>query len=116
MAQQSLAGGERVRVVTYLAFFFVPMTLVASLFGMNVQQFSGGKEPHIRVYFSTAAGTTILTLFFAVALTKGWIDIMIPRLRSLMREAFLYFIIVLSIPTETVLWILLYFYNFLRIG
>ncbi|KAH6695454.1 hypothetical protein F5X68DRAFT_227434 [Plectosphaerella plurivora] len=62
MAQQGLVQGERIRTITFLAFFFVPVTLVSSLFGMNIKELSEGKEPEIWLYFVCAAVATSLTI------------------------------------------------------
>ncbi|KAI2603038.1 uncharacterized protein GGS25DRAFT_78711 [Hypoxylon fragiforme] len=61
-AQRSLVNAHRATVITYLAFFFVPMTLVASLFGMNVQELSDSRAPETWVYFVIAIPLTLLCL------------------------------------------------------
>ncbi|KAI1194882.1 hypothetical protein F5X97DRAFT_261772 [Nemania serpens] len=43
-AQEALLESKRVQSVTYLAFIFGPLSLVASFFGMNVYQFSHDKN------------------------------------------------------------------------
>lgn len=39
-SQQSLAEARRVQLITVLAFIFIPMTFIASCFGMNIQELS----------------------------------------------------------------------------
>lgn len=75
MAQQSLAEGARIKTITYLAFFFVPMTLVASLFGMNVQELSEQRQPSMWLYFAAAAPVTLLTFLFTVFISGGLADL-----------------------------------------
>ncbi|KAF4461391.1 Mg2+ transporter -like Zinc transport [Fusarium albosuccineum] len=41
-ARKTMAQGQQTKTLTLLAFFYLPMTLAASIFGMNVVQFGQG--------------------------------------------------------------------------
>lgn len=46
--------------VTVLAFFYVPLNLATSIFGMNIQQLNGS-GPRIWVFFTTAIAALLIT-------------------------------------------------------
>lgn len=64
-AEQSLAHGKQLHLLTYLAFVFIPILLVSSIFGMSIRELS--PPPSI-------------TLFFAVALPLALLCLLIPSL------------------------------------
>ncbi|KAI4214459.1 MAG: hypothetical protein LQ351_002876 [Letrouitia transgressa] len=67
-SQKSLAEARRVQLITYLAFIFIPMTFIASCFGMNIQELA---EPgsSLRTYFTISIPFTISML-----LIPAWIE------------------------------------------
>jgi hypothetical protein len=54
VAQVSIQEGKRVKLLTILAFFFLPLTLATSIFGMNIKQLSG-EGPSLTAFGMTAA-------------------------------------------------------------
>lgn len=60
-AQRSLDETRRVQYITYLAFIFIPMTYIASCFGMNIQEL---KDPGstLKLYFIIAVPFTVVSM------------------------------------------------------
>ena len=63
-AQQALEEGKRVQVVTYLAFFFIPISLVGTIFGMNVAELEN--PPPISLFFYICAGIAPLCIIVPI--------------------------------------------------
>ena len=64
-SQKGLADARRIQVVTYLAFIFIPLSFVSSLFGMNVQEFSE-PAPGTWLFFSVAVPLTMGSLVLPI--------------------------------------------------
>ncbi|KAL8833580.1 MAG: hypothetical protein Q9170_004195 [Blastenia crenularia] len=72
-SQKSLAEARRVQFITYLAFIFIPMTFIASCFGMNIQELADPGSS-LRMYFAISVPFTVLMLMIPAWIeTKGWI-------------------------------------------
>jgi hypothetical protein len=72
-SQKSLAEAHRVQLITYLAFLLIPMTFIASCFGMNIQELA---EPGstLRMYFAISVPFSATMLLIPVGIeTKGWV-------------------------------------------
>lgn len=67
-AQQALVEGKRIHVVTYLAFVFIPVSLVATVFGMNVAELD--PPPAISWFFVSAVITSAVCLALPVWLIE----------------------------------------------
>lgn len=68
-SQKSLSTARSVQLLTYLAFVFIPMTYIASCFGMNVKEL-GPEGPGLWLYFAIALPTTIVMLIVPVWMEK----------------------------------------------
>ena len=62
-AQKGTEQAEQVAALTRLAFLFVPLAFIASLFGMNVKELAG--NPPIYVFFVVAAPTLVMGMLLA---------------------------------------------------
>lgn len=69
-AKQSIQQAERVRLLTFLAYLFLQLSFVASLFGMNVAQITT-PNPSIWLYFAIACPVTLVC-----ALVPVWQDVL----------------------------------------
>jgi len=58
-SQKSLAEARRVQFITYLAFIFIPMTFIATCFGMNIQELA---DPGTLQSFCLEAGAVLRSL------------------------------------------------------
>ncbi|ORX98667.1 hypothetical protein BCR34DRAFT_146416 [Clohesyomyces aquaticus] len=67
-SQKAIQQAEGVAKLTGLAFFFIPLSLTASIFGMNVRQFTDGGSQSIWVWIVTS---TVTLLFSYLALNWG---------------------------------------------
>ncbi len=67
-AQQGLVENKRLKVVTYLAFFFIPISLLSSMFGMNVAELED--PPSISLFWYIFAG--IAPVSVAVPIWLGY--------------------------------------------
>ena len=63
ISHRSITQASSVARITVLAFFFLPLSLVTSFFGMNVEEFSGNGSS-FRVFFIAAGCLTAATLLF----------------------------------------------------
>ena len=61
-ARKSTETALSVANLTKLAFLFIPLSFVASVFGMNIQQFNDGNV-NLSTFFATAAIMSFLTFF-----------------------------------------------------
>jgi Mg2+ and Co2+ transporter CorA len=61
--QRSEEQTHEINSLTRVAFFFLPLSFVASIFGMNVAQFAD--NPHIWIFFATAVPCTMATFVVA---------------------------------------------------
>lgn len=88
-SQQSLAEARRVQLITFLAFIFIPMTFIASCFGMNVQEL-GQSGPNLSIYFVVALPFTITILLVPLWRERVWIrknlEPLKTRIRNLLTE------------------------------
>lgn len=69
-ARKSTETASSVARLTQLAFFFIPLSFVTSVFGMNIKQFNNGNVS-LSAFFATAAIMTFLTLFPFLGLIDG---------------------------------------------
>jgi Mg2+ and Co2+ transporter CorA len=69
-AKESIRQAERVRRLTFLAYLFLPLSFVVSLFGMNVTQLTS-PNPSIWLYFTIACPVTLVC-----ALVPVWHDVL----------------------------------------
>ena len=60
-SQKSLAEARRVQFITYLAFILIPMTFIASCFGMNIQELADPGSS-LRMYFTVSVPFTVIML------------------------------------------------------
>ncbi|KAJ5811410.1 hypothetical protein N7474_007711 [Penicillium riverlandense] len=69
-SRRSMAQAQRTQVISYLAYLFLPLSLIASLFGMNVQELveSG---PRLSLYFAVALPFTVLSILFPQIMAVG---------------------------------------------
>ncbi len=74
-SEQALAEGRWMHLVTYLAFLFVPLTFVASIFGMNISKLD--PPPSI-------------SLFFFLSVPMASLFVLIPAWPLLSRSTFAY--------------------------
>lgn len=74
-SQESRKEGQQLKTLSYLGFFFVPISLACSIFGMNIQEFNGDGVP-LRTFIQAAVIIVGITLFI---LLLSWI----PRLHEL---------------------------------
>ncbi|KAF1963789.1 hypothetical protein CC80DRAFT_557768 [Byssothecium circinans] len=65
-SQKAIQQAEGVAQLTRLAFFFIPLSLTASIFGMNMRQFTDGAPLSIWVWVVTSA----VTLLFSYLVLK----------------------------------------------
>lgn len=56
-SKKSIEQAQRIQMLTFLAYLFIPLTFTCSIFSMNVYELNGTKSP-IWVYFATAAPIT----------------------------------------------------------
>lgn len=68
-AQKGINQARQVHVLTKLAFIFIPLSFVASLFGMNVSAFKG--YPSIWIYFVIAVPLTALSWLVSQTFLNG---------------------------------------------
>lgn len=68
VSQSAVAEGKMMRIVTNLAFIFLPMSLVASIFGMNVAELQGKPCPPLWAFFAVSIPVTIASL----SVLYGW--------------------------------------------
>lgn len=78
-AQLSVTEAAMMRTVTNLAFIFLPMSLVAAVFGMNVKELQVEPYPGLWTFFSVAIPTTMGCMI----VLRNWNYVM-KRLESLM--------------------------------
>lgn len=64
-SRKGLEDARRVRLVTYLAFVFIPLSFVSSVFGMNVREFSN-PGPGIWLFFAIAGPLTLACLCWPI--------------------------------------------------
>ncbi|CVL12545.1 uncharacterized protein FPRN_15161 [Fusarium proliferatum] len=73
-SEKAISQSDRIGALTSLATFYIPLSFVSSVFGMNVMQISSQKTP-IAVFFAIAIPLTVLSMM-AVAnwetLTDAW--------------------------------------------
>lgn len=67
-SHKAIEQAEGVAKLTRLAFFFIPLSLTASIFGMNVRQFSPDVSLSVWVWVITSVVTLVL---FYLVLTWG---------------------------------------------
>ncbi|KAH8662880.1 hypothetical protein BGZ60DRAFT_412178 [Tricladium varicosporioides] len=85
-SRQSLTQSKSVRRVTLLAFVVLPLSLVTSFFGMNVEQLTGN-GPHIKFFVIAAVAISAL-LFFCwlivsnASTVKGLLPLSITQIRQ----------------------------------
>ncbi|KAF2138973.1 uncharacterized protein K452DRAFT_78876 [Aplosporella prunicola CBS 121167] len=87
MASEQIAGSKRVRLLTVLAFIFLPISLASSIFGMNIQEINGtGKNIWWFVVISFALiGLVMLVWLVAVVgirVFHAWVQSYIPPTRE----------------------------------
>ena len=63
-SQKAISQAEGVAQLTGLAFFFIPLSLTASIFGMNARQFVPGAPISIWVWVITSVGTLLVAYLF----------------------------------------------------
>ncbi|EED22770.1 hypothetical protein TSTA_062570 [Talaromyces stipitatus ATCC 10500] len=69
-AKKSIEQTERVRLLTFMAYLFIPLSFVASIFGMNVSQLQDPSPP-IKIFFAVACPITL-----ACALLPIWREVL----------------------------------------
>ena len=62
-SQKSIEQSRQVNQLTKLAFFYIPLSFVSSVFGMNVKEIQ--TNPPIWVFFVTAVSFTLLSILVA---------------------------------------------------
>ncbi|KAF7670923.1 hypothetical protein GT037_011051 [Alternaria burnsii] len=67
-SQKSLDEARRVQFITFLAFIFIPMTFIASCFGMNIVELADPGSD-LRTYFTIAVPFTVVMLMVPI-----WIE------------------------------------------
>ena len=71
-SKKSIQQADSVRRVTLLAFVFVPLTFVTSIFGMNLQSFGTG---NIKLWlFLTVAGITSFTVLIMLLISSHFLN------------------------------------------
>lgn len=65
-SQESIRQNRELNKLTKLAFVFVPVSLVSSIFGMNVVEINPGSIPSVWHFFLTAVLLLILCLFLSL--------------------------------------------------
>ncbi|KAJ8488753.1 hypothetical protein ONZ45_g13834 [Pleurotus djamor] len=68
LAEASGKDSSAMRQISSLTMIFLPGSLVATVFGMNVTEINEGSSPHIWLYFAAAFPLTFITVWIAVAL------------------------------------------------
>ncbi|KAF2685912.1 hypothetical protein K458DRAFT_263366, partial [Lentithecium fluviatile CBS 122367] len=68
-SQKNLAEARRIQFITYLAFIFIPMTFIASCFGMNIQELANPGST-LRMYFTISVPFTVVMLMI-----PAWIEL-----------------------------------------
>lgn len=68
-AQKGINQAKQVHDLTKLAFIFIPLSFVASIFGMNVSAFKD--DPPIWIYFVIALPLTMLSWFGSALFDRG---------------------------------------------
>lgn len=56
--------GRRATLLTLLAAFYLPLTLVTGIFGMNIKEFDGDNAPPFRLCFQALFAVIAVTLLF----------------------------------------------------
>jgi Mg2+ and Co2+ transporter CorA len=59
-SQKSIEQSEQVNKLTRLAFVYIPLSFISSVFGMNVKEIQA--NPSIWVFFATAIAFTFLSI------------------------------------------------------
>jgi len=61
-SKKSLKQSRNVMILTWLAFAFIPLSFMSSVFGMNVKELTSGNAPPLRYFFAVAIPLTVLCL------------------------------------------------------
>jgi Mg2+ and Co2+ transporter CorA len=71
-SQRAIAQAERVAKLTGLAFFFIPLSFTASVFGMNFREFANnqGNTLHIWVWIATSA--VVIGVAYLFLMWNSW--------------------------------------------
>jgi hypothetical protein len=69
-SRASMAQAQRTQVISYLAYLFLPLSIISSIFGMNVKELGQG-GPGISLYFIIALPFTVLSISFPLLMAIG---------------------------------------------
>ena len=72
-AQKSIRQAKQVALLTQLAFFFIPISVISSVFGMNVMEINGS-TPRLRMFFLTAIPISVLAVLLSQFETLRWMQ------------------------------------------
>jgi hypothetical protein len=70
-SRDAMAQNEKVAKLTRLAFFFIPLSLTSSFFGMNFIEFNSGSSLGVWVWFVASAPVLMVSLAFLVWDVEG---------------------------------------------
>ncbi|KAK6343300.1 Mg(2+) transporter [Orbilia blumenaviensis] len=75
-ARKSVEQAESVKLLTKVAFIYIPLTFAASLFGINIREWQGSELPSVIWFIVTAVLCIIITSLVAFIVSKwskdGW--------------------------------------------